>query len=72
MYSGILCSVLVGFIAGKTPVHWLLAGGAAATGISLVLLAVAPVNASYWGYTFVAMALSVVGPDGSKIVFTRN
>lgn len=54
-HSGALCNILVGFIAPKVPTQWILTVGVFVTGLSLLLFAVMPVGASYWGYTFFAM-----------------
>ena len=53
--SGTICNITVGFIAPYVPAQYILSFGSFATALSLILFAIMPVGASYWGYTFFAM-----------------
>ncbi|KAH9814687.1 major facilitator superfamily-domain-containing protein [Melampsora americana] len=60
---GILLNVIVGFLMKKWPAQILVVIGCAGTMISCLLMAITDPKSSYWGYSFLAIALSVVGAD---------
>ncbi|EGG08916.1 uncharacterized protein MELLADRAFT_84380 [Melampsora larici-populina 98AG31] len=60
---GVLLNVIVGFLIKKWPAQILVMIGCAGTMISCLLMAIADPESSYWGYSFPAIALSVVGAD---------
>lgn len=60
---GILLNVIVGFLIKKWSAQILVVIGCAGTMTSCLLMAITDPGSSYWGYSFLAIALSVVGAD---------
>ncbi|KIM37307.1 hypothetical protein M413DRAFT_13459 [Hebeloma cylindrosporum] len=66
---GIVCNLVVGFLAAHIPLVWIIGAGAVGTTTACLLFAIIDPSTTYWAYAFVATVVSVMGPD---LVFTAG
>ncbi|KIM37306.1 hypothetical protein M413DRAFT_423520 [Hebeloma cylindrosporum] len=66
---GIVCNLVVGFMAARIPLVWIIGIGAVGTTTACLLFAIIDPSTTYWAYAFVATVVSVMGPD---LVFTAG
>ena len=63
LFSGVVCNILVVFMATRIALVWMLGLGTVATTIACLLFAVIIPDATYWAFSFPAILLSSVGAD---------
>ncbi|KAK0467833.1 putative efflux transporter [Desarmillaria tabescens] len=61
--SGLICNVIVAFVAGRVPFIYFMVSGTALTSAASLLFALINPTTTYWAFDFPAAVLSVVGAD---------
>ncbi|KIM37309.1 hypothetical protein M413DRAFT_448602 [Hebeloma cylindrosporum] len=61
--SGITCNIIVGFMAARVPMVWLVGVGSLATTSACLLFAIIDPSTTYWSYGFAASVASAMGGD---------
>lgn len=61
--TGLLTNLCMALVVHRMRANWALLISFAVSGVAPLLLGVMSAKSSYWGFTFPAVALNVIGPD---------